>query len=199
MVNTIFIFFMLLTFTLITPNAIHALLALILLFINFSILLFSNEIMFLAFAYILVYVGAISVLFLYIILLLNLRTYSVRQRLNLYLLSSLLFLFLIAFIYLGSTPIIFHSSTQLYQTMSITDLQLFASHLFESHQVYMLFAMLLLLVSLILAIFLSVSYNKNSLLNNPEFIFMKTADYDKEQNKIIDNLKKIHLGKHILV
>jgi NADH-quinone oxidoreductase subunit J len=52
----------------------HALLALILLFISSAVFLLSIKIKFLAFMYLIIYIGAIAILFLFVIMLFNLRT-----------------------------------------------------------------------------------------------------------------------------
>jgi len=140
-----------------TPSAIHALLALIVLFINFALLLFSVNSAFLAFAYILVYIGAICVLFLYIILLLHLRSYSLMQRTNLITLILFLFAFIviISMIQLNSVPL---HDAYLYDVTYLSDLQLFASYLFMTHQHYMFLSIIILLLALFLSVFLSSRY-----------------------------------------
>jgi NADH:ubiquinone oxidoreductase subunit 6 (subunit J) len=154
----IFIFFALLLFITITPNAIHALLALILLFINFAVLLFVSETSFLGFAYILVYIGAICVLFLYIILLLHMRSYSLMQRSNALILLGLLFGFLAVFSYINFISDNLYSTTATFNVFLLTDLQLFTSYLFITHQHYMFLGVFLLLLALFLSIFVSTKF-----------------------------------------
>jgi len=154
----IVIFFLLLSFILVTPNAIHALLALILLFINFSIVLFIFDTSFLAFSYILVYIGAVCVLFLYIILLLHLRTYVLLQRTNFVLLIALIIGFIAVYSYSNYSAETLYVTTPIYNMFLLTDLYLFTSYLFVTHQIYMLFGILLLLLALLLSIFLSTRF-----------------------------------------
>nr|ACZ96470.1 NADH dehydrogenase subunit 6 [Didymium iridis]ACZ96471.1 NADH dehydrogenase subunit 6 [Didymium iridis] len=154
----IFIFFALLLFITITPNAIHALLALILLFINFAILLFITETSFLGFAYILVYIGAICVLFLYIILLLHLRSYSLMQRSNALILIGLLIGFISIFSYINYISENLYIDTAAYNVFLLSDLQLFTSYLFVTHQHYMFLGIFLLLLALFLSIFVSTKF-----------------------------------------
>ena len=45
-----------------------------------------------------------------------------------------------------------------YTNLLVTDLQLFTSYLFKTHQVYMIISLLLLLLALFLSIFLSTKY-----------------------------------------
>jgi len=54
-------------------NPLHAILGLILVFINSAVILLSLEVNFIALIFVVVYVGAICVLFLFVIMLLNLR------------------------------------------------------------------------------------------------------------------------------
>jgi len=150
------IFFSLLLFITVTPNAIHALLALILLFINFSFLLFLIESTFLGFAYILVYIGAICVLFLYIILLLHLRSYTLMQRYNSLILLALILVFLISSSIIFSEA--FSAITSSFSNFLMTDLELFTSYLFKTHQHYMFLSIFLLLQALFLSVFLSTKF-----------------------------------------
>lgn len=56
------------------PNPIYALLALIFVFLNTALFLLSMQIQFLAFIYLIIYIGAIAILFLFVIMLFNLRS-----------------------------------------------------------------------------------------------------------------------------
>lgn len=160
LINIILTFF-LLFFILVIPNAIHALLFLILLFLNFAFLLFLMDSSFLAFSYILVYIGAICVLFLYMVILLHLRAYSLIQRINFLLCFSVIILFSLSFMFLNGDISFFQINTAKINVDFLTDLHLFSLYLFESHILYMIFGIFLLLVALILSIFLTVSYRKN--------------------------------------
>lgn len=69
-------------FILWVKNPMHAVLGLILLFINSAMLLVSMEINFIALTYVVVYIGAICVLFLFVIMLLNLRSAELANRVS---------------------------------------------------------------------------------------------------------------------
>ena len=56
------------------PNPIYALLALIFVFLNTAVFLLSIKVQFLAFIYLIIYIGAIAILFLFVIMLFNLRS-----------------------------------------------------------------------------------------------------------------------------
>lgn len=145
-------------------NPIHCLLCLILAFLNFSILLFHLNMEFLALSYVVIYVGAISVLFLFVILLLNLRVYT-RQNYQLNILVIFLFFSLV---------IAFLSSMIIAPTLDISsewvspyslfdhsrDLFLLGKSFFFLHFHYFLFVSLLLLLGIISVITISLSLTK---------------------------------------
>jgi NADH:ubiquinone oxidoreductase subunit 6 (subunit J) len=151
----IFFFFLslfLLTFILITPNIMHGLLGLILLFGNFALFLFLLDLPFLGFAYIIVYIGAICVLFLYIILLLNLRIYPLIMRSSFYFASLIGILFvttIISTLFFSKSLLI---SPYKYSIIPLEDLTLYTQYLFEAYPLYLLVAIFLLLVALIIAL-----------------------------------------------
>lgn len=159
------IFLSLLLFITFSPNAIHALLALILLFINFSFLLFLINAPFLGFAYILVYIGAICVLFLYIILLLHLRSYTLMQRSNSFALLCIILLFVAS-----SSIFMIQINTEMpsFSVYLMNDLELFTSYLFKTHQHYMFLSIFILLLALFLSVFLSTRFvGKKHIKNYP--------------------------------
>lgn len=59
-------------------NTVYSILVLILLFITAATLLFLLNVEFLGFIFIIVYVGAIAVLFLFVVMLLNIRVQEVH-------------------------------------------------------------------------------------------------------------------------
>lgn len=152
MIFFLFLSLLLLTFILITPNIMHGLLGLILLFGNFALFLFLLDLPFLGFAYIIVYIGAICVLFLYIILLLNLRIYPLIMRSSFYLASLIGILFvttIISTLFFSKSLLI---SPYKYSIIPLEDLTLYTQYLFEAYPLYLLVAIFLLLVALIIAL-----------------------------------------------
>jgi NADH-quinone oxidoreductase subunit J len=152
MIFFLFLSLFLLTFILITPNIMHGLLGLILLFGNFALFLFLLDLPFLGFAYIIVYIGAICVLFLYIILLLNLRIYPLIMRSSFYFASLIGILFvttIISTLFFSKSLLI---SPYKYSIIPLEDLTLYTQYLFEAYPLYLLVAIFLLLVALIIAL-----------------------------------------------
>src|SRR3979490_1156429 len=87
-------------FTIISKNPVVSVLFLIGLFVNISVLLISVGFTFVGLSYILVYVGAVSILFLFILMLINIRISELLNETNndipLAVLSDILFYFRIA-------------------------------------------------------------------------------------------------------
>jgi NADH:ubiquinone oxidoreductase subunit 6 (subunit J) len=152
------IYFSLVLYIVFSPNAIHALIALILLFINFGIVLFVTNNLFIGFAYVLVYIGAICVLFLYVIFLLHMRTYTLMDQFQTLILVVLIILFIAGIFWfnLKNEPSIAQALG--YDISYVTELQLFTSYLFISHPHYMILAVMILVLALFLAIFLSTRF-----------------------------------------
>jgi len=84
---------------LLSKNSINSIFFLILCFINSTNLLIINNIEYLAILFIIIYVGAIAILFLFVIMLLNIKTINLKNNNNFIdnLLILLLILFLISF------------------------------------------------------------------------------------------------------
>lgn len=146
-------------FILLNNNPIYSLLALIFTFINFSFVLFNVGLEFLALAYLIVYVGAICVLFIFVILLLNLRSFNYTRN-N----PSLILVFFFLTLILN-----FNETTNYADFSSFTeynsDLELFAISLFQYQYQYFILAGLLLLLAIIACIYLTLNANKNKKIN----------------------------------
>ena len=151
-------------FILINNNPIYSLLALILTFINFSFVLFSLKLEFLALAYLIVYVGAICVLFIFVILLLNLRFFSYQNNTRNYI--GLFIMFLLTLIINYS---MFNAKSNYKDFCNIylqsNDLQLFAFSFFIDQYIYFILAGLLLLLAIISCIYLTLSQTPSKKIN----------------------------------
>jgi NADH-quinone oxidoreductase subunit J len=88
-----------------STNPIHSVFFLILVFLNSSALLFSLQIDFLAFIILIIYVGAIAVLFLFVVMMLHLNLFTLHDNLFRYLPigSFLAIFFLLHFFYIANT------------------------------------------------------------------------------------------------
>lgn len=90
-------------FVILTNNPVHSILALVLIFFLSSCLTLSLGVEFLAILILIVYVGAISVLFLFVVMLLNIRVLELNISLLKYwwlgVLYSLFFLFNLIYVF----------------------------------------------------------------------------------------------------
>jgi len=68
-------------------NPIHSLLLMILVFINVVYGLFCLEVEFLALSFVIVYIGAVSVLFLFVVMMLNIKIIELNNELIHYLIQ----------------------------------------------------------------------------------------------------------------
>ncbi|RYX79872.1 hypothetical protein EON71_00170 [bacterium] len=142
-------------FILINNNPIYGLLALILTFINFSFILFSVGLEFLALAYLIVYVGAICVLFIFVILLLNLRFFSYSKNTKSYIAMFGIFVLLTVLFYINNSNVeTFKDYCNILEYK--TDLELFALSFFQEQYVYFILAGYLLLLAIIACIYLTL-------------------------------------------
>ncbi|RYX79084.1 NADH-quinone oxidoreductase subunit J, partial [bacterium] len=152
-------------FILFSNHPIYCLFSLILTFINFSILLLFLGLEFLALSYIIVYVGAICVLFIFVILLLNIRVYNLASRENFWWLTTSLFLSgLLSAVYLNYRAVLIDVSRFPYIIASYQgDILLFGKSFFNYNWQYLLLTVLLLLLAVIatIAVSLKKSQNKN--------------------------------------
>lgn len=83
-INFFFFFFSFLSiissiFLIISKNPLHAIIFLILIFFNIIFILLLHEIEFISMIYLIVYVGAIAVLFLFVIYMLNIRVIELNE------------------------------------------------------------------------------------------------------------------------
>ena len=163
MINSFFffIFSFLLLFILFHPNPIHCLLALIILFINYSFLLFYWNAPFLALSYILVYIGAICVLFLYFILLLKISSFSTEKKYKIFIFYFLGFFFEGLLLYFFFPPSITFSFSN-FLPEGVTDLSIFGFFLYNSFFLYLIYSMFFLFIAILLAIFLSLGFIKKT-------------------------------------
>ena len=149
-------------FILVSNHPIYCLFSLILTFVNFSILLLFLNLEFLALSYLIVYVGAICVLFIFVILLLNIRIYNFGNRRNLWWLSSfVLSIILLVGLYIFSDTVIlsdirFPNDVIIYER----DINLYGKYFFNFKWQYLILTVLLLLLAVIATIAVSLKKNK---------------------------------------
>jgi NADH-quinone oxidoreductase subunit J len=151
-------------------NPVHSVLFLILSFIASAGLLFLLEIEFISLIFIVVYVGAIAVLFLFVVMMLDIKiTESDKNYLKYFPVGSFLglaFLGEILFIVFDS----FESNPQRFimysdwsdVVYSITNVQVLGQVLYTTYFLYFLIAGLILLVAMLGAIVLTLTFDKKA-------------------------------------
>ncbi len=146
-----------------TNNAVYALIALILQFLTFAMLLTSMNLPFLALSYVLVYIGAICVLFLYILLLLHFRRILLQEALHMMLLIiglPFILFSLSTFMYIWYSTYYIPTNTILVGVSSPSNIELYGVYAFEVTPIYTLLALILLGIALLGVLFLKNAINK---------------------------------------
>lgn len=151
-------------FILISNHPIYCLFCLILTFINFSILLILFNLEFLALSYVIVYVGAICVLFIFVILLLNIRVYNLSSRKNLSMLTTTLLISgLLSVLLINSdTEILDQLNNPGEVAAHNGGLLLFGKSFFDLNWEYLILTTLLLLLAVIATIAVSLKKKENN-------------------------------------
>ena len=199
MFNIITIFYILLLFSsflmILSNNAIYSVFFLISIFINTSIIFILFNVDFLGILLLLVYVGAIAILFLFIVMMLNIKKIENENNTYLILGFSIFSIFFIHFIYIlfnmffsyipsnllfNINEFFFYNYVNLMdETNNITLIKKIGIFLFLEYYLFLFFSGILLLISLMGAIFLTnlkkgystkTQYNqclrKNNLINS---------------------------------
>jgi NADH-quinone oxidoreductase subunit J len=151
-------------------NPVHSVLFLILTFINAAGLLFLLEIEFLSFIFIVVYVGAIAVLFLFVVMMLDIKIAENNQKFSRIFYVSSLVLFGTTFVnesfnnesdYLRSLNVHINWFKKL---DLITNIEALGQILYTYYFVYIIIVGVLLLIAMLGTIVLTLVINKNSRL-----------------------------------
>ena len=147
-------------------NPVHSVLFLILAFFNAAGLLILMEMEFLSLIFVVVYVGAIAVLFLFVVMMLNVKISEVEDEVLQYLpvggTIGLIFLFLIFFIIEGDFVSFNGQANSIYldwfqQVDVVSNIETLGQVLYTEYLVYFLLAGVILLVAMVGAIVLTMS------------------------------------------
>ncbi len=172
MTSILFLFFKfnLLTCALMVPNSInpiHSILFFILAVCNLSALLILLKIGFLAFMFFIVYIGAISVLFLFIIMLLNIRILDLKENILNYfpiniMMAGIIAVQLFIIFYKDLTPTIINSNfIGWFETLNeISDIESLGLLLYTYYYYFFIIISLVLLIAMLSSIMLTLSHKK---------------------------------------
>jgi NADH-quinone oxidoreductase subunit J len=161
-------------FVLISENPVHSVLFLILTFCNAAAILLLLNVEFLGLTFIIVYVGAIAVLFLFVVMMLNVKIYSLKSY------SQKPFIFLAGFICIGQIFLLLEKTFSNSNTLitddslsvvafldSLSSIDVLGQALYNNYIICFLIAGLVLLVAMIGAIVLTLNFSsqrKNELV-----------------------------------
>jgi len=169
----------------VSNNPIHGVLALILLFLNSSILLLTYEVNFLALIIIIIYLGAVTILFLFTLMMLNLQIYQLLQSTLGYLpigstIALILFTVLIWISNNIATPsniedLVFNYTSDFFQNNTI---QILGYNLYIVQHHYLITSSLILLLAMVSAISLSLE-NQKYILRQDISVQMNTRTESK--------------------
>ena len=173
--NNFFVYF--------SMNPVHSVLFLILAFVNASFILILFQIEFLALLFIIVYVGAIAVLFLFIVMMLNIKKVRINssffnRSLFLSVLVSLFFFlqFYKFFNFFRDDNDISKYNYNMVSTDHFGDILLFGQSLYNYNLVIVLLSGLLLLVAMIGAIVLTLDFRSTNFIELPERQLARSAN-----------------------
>jgi NADH-quinone oxidoreductase subunit J len=154
-----------------SKNPIHSILSLILVFCNVAGLLILLEVEFLAMMFLVVYVGAIAILFLFVVMMLNIKLVELQENLVRYLpigaLIGFIFLvevFLVLDQNLVSAPDFNNTVTFVYwpsEVINMTNIEALGTLLYTHYFYLFLVASMILLVSMIGAIILTLHHRND--------------------------------------
>jgi len=148
-----------------SKNPIHSIFSLVLAFANVSILLILLGIEFLGLLFLIVYVGAIAILFLFVVMMLNIKLVELLDNTTRYIPIGILIgiIFLIELSLLLPTIDVQNTInyTDYFIILPFTNILLLAEYLYTDLYVYFLFASIILLVAMLAAIVLTLSHEIN--------------------------------------
>lgn len=170
-------------------NPIHSILSLILVFCNAAGLFILLQVEFLAMIFLVVYVGAIAILFLFVVMMLNIKLIELNENLLRYLpvgsLVAIIFLLEIFLMidsdivplldsdYTKSIPVVAWST----QLESLTNIETLGDLIYTHYFPLFLIASMILLVSMIGAIILTLNHREN--VKRQEIYKQVARDFDK--------------------
>jgi NADH-quinone oxidoreductase subunit J len=164
-------------------NPVHSVLFLILTFCNAASILFLFNVDFLGVLFIIIYVGAIAVLFLFVVMMLNVKIYSFKNfsYISIIFLCSII---LLVQIFLNVENTFFNINTDfnnqyfLFERYldNLVNIDVFGQALYNYYLICFLIAGLILLVSMVGAIVLTLKFRSN---RKSELVFRQLSRSDK--------------------
>lgn len=146
-------------FVLISTNSVHSVLYLILCFLHAALILFIFNIEFLGLAFIIIYVGAVAVLFLFVVMMLNVKEDCVDFTLEEFLIP--LVFFVMFYTIVKDTFLKWDINDSYFFSFfdDLTNINVFGQLLYNYNLLYVLIAGFVLLIAIIGPVTLTLNYN----------------------------------------
>lgn len=165
-------------FVFLVSNPVHSTLYMILGFCNASIILFLLGVQFLSLIFIIIYVGAIAILFLFVIMMLDIKSIDVddiNTSSHQFLIGTVFLILLSSLKVFVSIPFDFNQENHFFFFDSISNLNLIGQLLYNYNNFHFLIAGLILLIAMIGPISLTLNFHKNT---NSEVIHKQLSRSD---------------------
>jgi len=173
-------------------NPVHSVFFLALVFFTSAFLLFLLEVEFISLLFVLVYVGAIAVLFLFVVMMLDIKITKYEKDLLFYLpIGSFLGIIFLLEVFLGLqenlVPLLPSSSREIYTDWlgivdSLTNLDVLGQILYTYYFFYFLIAGVILLVAMVGAIVLTLNFTQKA---KHQFVFRQILRQKKNSMYLI--------------
>jgi NADH-quinone oxidoreductase subunit J len=149
-------------FVLMSNNSVHSVLYLILCFFHAAVILFLFNVEFLGLAFIIIYVGAIAVLFLFVVMMLNVKEDNIVIRLQEFFLPIIFFIIFYFFL----KNIFSNWDTDNFYFYSflddLTNINILGQLLYNHSLIEILIAGFVLLIAIIGPVILTLNFNNNT-------------------------------------
>jgi NADH-quinone oxidoreductase subunit J len=171
-----------------SENPVHSVLFLVFVFYCSSIILFIFEAEFLALSFVIIYVGAIAVLFLFVVMMLDLKKFERSTSFNFYFVLSGIFLLLLEtffilkkyFFTFDSIFVKFYSYIYLNLVDELSNIEIISQSLYNYFLICFLLAGIVLLVAVLGSIILTLDFN-----NKERYLSIYLNNTSRTSNKIV--------------
>ena len=158
-------------------HPVHSIIWLVLAFVNSALLFVQLEADFIALATLIIYVGAIAILFIFVLMMLNLSSYDLENEISSILpISVVSALGIITIIISNNFTNINTSHLEIFSLKEFSTMQSIGSQLYNQYGEYLIIASIILLVAMVGAILLTL---------NPSY-------HSKRQNNFIQVVRDNH-------
>jgi NADH-quinone oxidoreductase subunit J len=184
-------------------NPVHSVLSLVAVFLVSAILLFCLEVEFLAFSFIIVYVGAIAILFLFVVMMLDIKIGDTDLTILKYGPLGYFITFIFALeitrplvVNFESIPFNFLSSNYTYinwfdNVDFITNIEAIGQLLYTYYFVYFLMAGFILFIAMVGALMLTLTYQKTNV--NQQILSRQLSRQSQNAYMVFKDKKEINL------